>query len=80
VVLGALYMLGLAQKLLFGAARAPHQPFADLDARERWILGLIVAAVFALGLFPQGPMQKTELAAKAYRELIVTPRLTARAP
>ena len=53
---------------------------ADLGARERWILVLIVAAVFALGLFPYEPMKKTELAAKAYRELIVTPRLTARAP
>ena len=80
VVLGALYMLRFALGFLFGTARAPHQPFADLDRREKWILGLIVAAVFALGLFPQEPMKKTELAAKAYRELIVTPRLTARAP
>jgi NADH-quinone oxidoreductase subunit M len=80
VVLGALYMLRFALAFLFGAARAPHQPLADLGARERWILGLVVAAVFALGLFPQEPMKKTELAAKAYRELIVTPRLTARAP
>ncbi|HTJ07827.1 MAG TPA: NADH-quinone oxidoreductase subunit M [Caldimonas sp.] len=80
VVLGALYMLRFALGFLFGAARAPHQPLVDLGARERWILGLIVAAVFALGLFPNEPMQKTELAAKAYRELIVAPRLTARAP
>jgi NADH-quinone oxidoreductase subunit M len=80
VVLGALYMLRFALGFLFGAVHAPHQPLADLGARERWILGLIVAAVFALGLFPYEPMKKTELAAKAYRELIVTPRLTARAP
>ena len=31
VVLGALYMLCFAQRFLFGAAKAPHQPFADLD-------------------------------------------------
>jgi len=80
VVLGALYMLRFALGFLFGTARAPHQPLTDLGARERWILVLIVAAVFALGLFPYEPMKKTELAAKAYRELIVTPRLTARAP
>ena len=35
VVLGALYMLGFAQRFLFGAAKAPHQPFADLTFRER---------------------------------------------
>ena len=31
VVLGALYMLGFAQNFLFGAAKAPHQPFSDLE-------------------------------------------------
>ncbi len=81
VVLGALYMLRFALGFLYGAPRAPHQPLLDLGGREKAILGLIVAAVFALGLFPDEPMRKTELAAKAYRELIVTPRLTtARAP
>jgi NADH-quinone oxidoreductase subunit M len=75
VVLGALYMLRFALTFLYGAAKAPHQPFADLGRREKWILGLIVAAVFALGVFPQEPMAKTELAAKAYRELVTTSRL-----
>jgi NADH-quinone oxidoreductase subunit M len=75
VVLGALYMLRFALTFLYGAPKAPHQPFADLDRREKWILGLIVAAVFALGLFPNEPMGKTELAAKAYRQLVTTSRL-----
>ena len=35
VVLGALYMLRFAQRFLFGAAKAPHQPVADLDLREK---------------------------------------------
>src|SRR5580765_7350930 len=70
VVLGALYMLRFALGFLYGAPRAPHQPFADLDRREKSILGLIVAAVFALGLFPDEPMGKTELAAKSYRQLV----------
>ncbi len=70
VVLGALYMLWLAQRLLFGATRAPHQPFADLNGRERAILAAIVVAVFALGLFPNEPMQKTELAARHYQRLV----------
>ena len=35
VVLGALYMLRFAQRFLFGAAKAPHLPLADLErARE----------------------------------------------
>jgi NADH-quinone oxidoreductase subunit M len=80
VVLGALYMLRFALGFLYGQARAPHQPLLDLGRREKAILGLIVAAVFALGLFPDGPMQKTELAAKSYRALVATPRLVAKAP
>ena len=75
VVLGALYMLRFALGFLFGAAKAPHQPLFDLGLREKSILGLIVVAVFALGLFPAEPMHKTELAAKAFRQLAGTSRL-----
>jgi NADH-quinone oxidoreductase subunit M len=84
VVLGALYMLGFAQRFLFGAAKAPHLPLADLGFREKAILTAIVAAVFALGLFPDSAMKKTELAARDYRERVASVRTeaprTAQAP
>ena len=80
VVLGALYMLRFALGFLYGEAKAPHQPLLDLDAREKTILGLIVVAVFALGLFPDEPMRKTEMAAKAYKQLVVTSRLPGGTP
>ncbi len=83
VVLGALYMLRFALAFLFGAAKAPQtagHPPADLDGREKAILGCIVAAVFALGLFPDGALRKTELAAKNFQQLVTTPRLPARTP
>ena len=70
VILGALYMLWLAQRLLFGGTRAPHQPFTDLVLREKLILVAIVAAIFWLGLFPAGPLSKTELAAREYQQLV----------
>ena len=53
---------------------------SDLNAREKTILALIVVAVFALGLFPDEPMRKTELAAKAYKQLVSTSSLPGRAP
>ncbi|MEQ1689695.1 MAG: NADH-quinone oxidoreductase subunit M [Gemmatimonas sp.] len=77
VVLGALYMLRFALGFLFGAAQAPHQPLSDLNARERAILGIIVVAVFALGLFPDSAMRNSEGAAKAYKALVTTSRLPA---
>jgi hypothetical protein len=67
-------MLWFAQRFLFGTARAPHQPFTDLDGRERAILVALVAAVFWLGLFPDEPMKKTELASRHYLQLVSTPR------
>ncbi|CAD5375054.1 NADH-quinone oxidoreductase subunit M [Rubrivivax sp. A210] len=81
VVLGALYMLRFALTFLYGPAQAPHHseahPLADLNGREKTILAILVVAVFALGLFPDEPMRKTEGAAKAYRSLVMTPRLPA---
>jgi len=75
VVLGALYMLWFAQRFLFGTLKAPHlAALVDLGFRERAILATIVVAVFALGLYPQEPLKKTELAAREYRELVSTTR------
>jgi NADH-quinone oxidoreductase subunit M len=67
VILGALYMLWLAQRILYGPARVPHGPVADLNTRERFILITIVVAIFAIGLFPREPLTKTELAAREYQ-------------
>jgi NADH-quinone oxidoreductase subunit M len=74
VVIGALYMLRFAQRFLFGAAKAPHLPLVDLNLREKAILASIVVAVFALGLFPDEPMRKTELAARQYQRLVGSER------
>jgi NADH-quinone oxidoreductase subunit M len=83
VVLGAMYMLRFALGFLFGAAKAPQagaHPLPDLDGREKTILALIVAAVFALGLFPGEPMRKTEGAARHFQQLVTTSRLPATLP
>ncbi len=80
VVLGALYMLRYAQLFLFGVARIPHSPVADLNLREKLILGVIVAAIFALGLYPDEPMRKSELAAKQFQQLVSTARMPASKP
>ncbi len=74
VVLGALYMLRLAQSFLYGEAKAPHMPLVDLGLREKAILASLVIAIFALGLFPDEPMRKTELAAKEFQQLAGTSR------
>jgi len=74
VVLGALYMLRLARRLLFGAVQTPVAVVSDLDLREKLILTTLVAAIFVLGLFPNHFLQKTEQAARDYQEqMLYTP-------
>jgi len=77
VVLGALYMLRFALTFLFGAPKAPHQPLSDVTPRELGVLGVLVVAVFLLGLFPDGALRKTELAARRYQEQVMTSRVPA---
>jgi NADH-quinone oxidoreductase subunit M len=71
VVLGALYMLWLAQRILFGPARAPHAPLTDLNARETFILVVLVAAIFWIGLRPGDSLGKTELAAREFQSRVL---------
>ncbi len=80
VVLGALYMLRFAQHFLFGAERVPHGPVADLKLREKLILLPIVVAIFALGMFPDAALRKTELAAQHFQALVLTSRTPGGAP
>jgi NADH-quinone oxidoreductase subunit M len=70
VVLGALYMLWFAQRFLFGEEKAPHRPFTDLSLREGVLLAALAAAIFAIGLYPQEPLAKTELAAIEFQQRV----------
>jgi NADH-quinone oxidoreductase subunit M len=61
IILGALYMLRLALRFLFGEARAPGEGApAGLDAREGVLLVALTVAIFAIGLFPGAFLAKTE--------------------
>ena len=75
VVLGALYMLRFALTFVFGPEKAPHGPLTDLTLREKTVLGILTVSIFALGLFPDRALRKTELAAKTYQQIVSTSRL-----
>ncbi len=61
VVLGAVYMLWMFQRVMFGPLdKKPNQELADLTGREIAILVPIVALILLIGVYPQpflGPMQ-----------------------
>lgn len=48
----AVFLLTLMQKVFHGPLELPEGGFADLGARERWQLGVPVAAMLVLGVWP----------------------------
>ena len=55
VILGAVYMLWLVEKVFFGKLENPHnRDLPDLSVREWFVLVPMVAFIFAMGLVP-GP-------------------------
>jgi NADH-quinone oxidoreductase subunit M len=54
VVLGAVYMLWMCRRVLFGPLTRPeNQKLADLNGRELLILAPIVALIVIMGVYPQ---------------------------
>lgn len=60
IILGAVYMLRLFQKSMFGQPNANTQSFADLTGSEAWVLIPLVFFVFWMGLYPASFLKLTE--------------------
>ena len=54
VVLAALYVLLTYQRIFTGAAREDQALMPDLSAREKWVVGPLIALMLVLGFYP-GP-------------------------
>lgn len=52
VVLAALYILLAYQRIFTGPPRESLASRPDLSARERWVVGPLIAAIVVLGLYP----------------------------
>ncbi len=61
VVLGAIYMLWMIQRVFFGPlSKKENQDLKDLSVREFLVLVPLVLAIFAIGLFPNVLLSRTE--------------------
>ncbi|HEV7349289.1 NADH-quinone oxidoreductase subunit M [Telluribacter sp.] len=60
IILGAVYMLRLFQKSMFGTRSVVTEQFADLSISERAVLVPLVIMVFWIGLYPATFLQLTE--------------------
>jgi NADH-quinone oxidoreductase subunit M len=52
IILAAVYMLWMFQRVYLGEVKPENQDMQDLSAREEWSLIPIVVMIFVIGLFP----------------------------
>ena len=71
VVLGALYMLWMFQRVMFGPLKNPaNQRLADLSLRERLVFVPLVALIFWIGFAPQPILDRAQPALERTMRLV----------
>src|SRR3954452_5767345 len=67
VILAAMYLLSMYQKVFFGPLDKPeNKAVKDLSARETVLFSFVVLAALVLGIFPKPFLDKTEASVKAF--------------
>jgi len=70
VVLAALYVLLAYQRIFTGRVRDELAAHPDLSARERWVVGPLLAAIVVLGLWPAPALDLVREPAVAAQETV----------
>ena len=60
IILGAVYMLRMYQKTMFGHTTARTEKFADLTGSESWVFIPLAFMVFWIGIYPHSFLKLTE--------------------
>ncbi|GAB4040807.1 complex I subunit 4 family protein [Spirosoma jeollabukense] len=60
IIFGAVYMLRMFQKSMFGPTSSRTQSFADLTTSESWVFIPLVVMVFWIGIYPHTFLKVTE--------------------
>src|SRR6185437_2725134 len=67
VILAAMYLLTMYQKLMFGPLDKPeNKSVRDIHGRETWVFGIVVAAALVMGLAPQPILSRSEKSVDAF--------------
>ena len=67
VILAAMYLLTMYQKLMFGPLDKPeNKAVKDIRGRETWVFGIIVVAALVMGIVPQPILSRSEKSVNAF--------------
>ena len=85
VILAAMYLLTMYQKLMFGPLDKPeNKAVRDIHGRETWVFGIIVVAALVMGIAPQPILSRSEKSVNAfitgYRDRLQDARRAPEAP
>jgi NADH-quinone oxidoreductase subunit M len=73
VILGAVYMLSMFQKVMFGPVKNPkNRGLPDLTAREAFVFLPLIILFFVLGLYPKMVLSRIAPSVDAYVEVLTT--------
>jgi NADH-quinone oxidoreductase subunit M len=53
IILGAIYILRMVQKVIYGNTNALTETGTDIGANEKFVLGVIVIMILVIGVYPQ---------------------------
>jgi NADH-quinone oxidoreductase subunit M len=81
VILGAIYMLSMYRRVLFGpVTQVKNQNIKDLTGREWAVLLPLVAAIFVIGFYPKSMLDKMSRSVDAFVERYELPMTARRSP
>src|SRR4029079_9332304 len=67
VILAAMYLLTMYQKLMFGPLDKPeNKTVRDLHGAETWVFGIVVVAALVMGVMPQPILSRSEKSVDAF--------------
>ena len=79
VIFAAAYLLWAIQRILFNALDKPeNEHITDLNARELTMMGVLVAAIFWIGIYPQPILRRMEPSAALFVRTVTQGQLTVR--
>jgi NADH-quinone oxidoreductase subunit M len=72
IIFGAVYMLRMFQKSMFGSTSTRTETFADLTGSESWVFVPLVVMVFWMGIYPHPFLKVTEPAVASLMKYVGT--------
>jgi NADH-quinone oxidoreductase subunit M len=69
VILAAMYLLTMYQKIFFGPLDKPENRDAhvrDIHGQEVWVFGIVIAAALVMGIYPQPILARSEKSVQAF--------------